>query len=120
MRSRFEDIDSGHVTSAQEETESLLTGLLLLPLQKEGLTCACSAASPTGPCRLVEQGSKAHTLPQNKKAPLRGFLCSGGAASPERKMLSSPIAPVLADYQSYDVEPYFRKLDPTLLPGLGP
>ena len=46
--------------------------------ERAGLTCACGAASPTGLGRLVEQGSKTHTLSQNKKAPLRGFFCFGG------------------------------------------
>jgi hypothetical protein len=63
-----------------------------------GWTCAYGAASPIA-SQLVEQGSKAHTLSQNKKAPLRGFLCFGGGTSHVRRLLShaSALLPALSD-----------------------
>lgn len=40
----------------------------------QSLECARGAAWPTGPGRLVEKGSKARNLSQNKKSPIQGLF----------------------------------------------
>ena len=49
-----------------------------------------SPVNPRGKARARERA----TLAQNKKAPLRSFSCSGGGASPRRKMLCGSSIPL--------------------------